>query len=77
MAYWGQFFNDMVSLSAGVFSVPSTFYTNNVVYAERAQVDLWDPEKGYYLNGTYYGDKDVLALGVGLPGTQQEGCLQR
>ena len=27
-------------------------------------VDLWDPEKGYYLNGTYYGDKDVLALGV-------------
>ena len=62
--YWGQFFNDMLSLSAGVFSVPSTFGTSNVVYAERAQVDLWDPEKGYYLNGTYYGDKDILALGV-------------
>ncbi len=27
-------------------------------------MDLWDPEKGYYVNGTYYGDKDILAVGV-------------
>jgi Phosphate-selective porin O and P len=64
VAYWGQFLSDMLSVSAGVFDVPSTFGTGNVVWAERLQVDLWDPEKGYYLNGTYYGDKDVLALGV-------------
>ena len=64
IAYWGQFLNDMLSVSGGAFSVPSTFGTGNIVWAERAMVDLWDPEKGYYLNGTYYGDKDILALGV-------------
>ena len=64
IAYWGQFLHDMISVSAGAFSVPSTFGTGNIVWAQRLQVDLWDPEKGYYLNGTYYGDKDVLAIGV-------------
>lgn len=64
VAYWGQFFNDMLSISAGGFSIPSTFGSGNIVWAERVMVDLWDPEKGYYLNGTYYGDKDILALGV-------------
>jgi hypothetical protein len=64
IAYWGQFFNDLLSVSGGAFSVPSTFGTGNIVWAERVMVDLWDPEKGYYLNGTYYGDKDILALGV-------------
>ena len=43
--------------------MPSTFGTGNIIWAERVMVDLWDPEKGYYLNGTYYGDKDILALG--------------
>ena len=31
--------------------------------AGRVQVDFWDPEDGYYLNGTYYGDKNLLAIG--------------
>jgi hypothetical protein len=26
-------------------------------------VDLWDAEDGYYLNSTYYGDKNILAFG--------------
>jgi hypothetical protein len=64
IAYWGQFFNDMLSVNGGAFSIPSTFGTANIVWAERLQLDLWDPEKGYYVNGTYYGDKDVLALGI-------------
>jgi hypothetical protein len=64
VAYWGQFLNDMLSVNAGAFSIPSTFGTANIVWAERLQIDLWDPEKGYYLNGTYYGDKDILALAV-------------
>ncbi len=67
VAYWGQF--DKVKLSAGVFDVPSTKGAtpasgNEAMYAARAQVDLWDAEGGYYLNGTYYGDKDLLAFGV-------------
>jgi hypothetical protein len=64
VAYWGQFLGDRLSVSGGAFSVPSTFGTGNIVWAERVQVDLWDTEKGYYLNGTYYGDKDILALGI-------------
>ena len=28
------------------------------------QVDFWDAEDGYYLNGTYYGDKNLLAIGA-------------
>jgi hypothetical protein len=67
VAYWGQF--GMVKVSAGIFDVPSTKGTtpasgNDAMYAARAQVDLWDPEGGYYLNGTYYGEKDLLAFGV-------------
>ena len=64
VAYWGQFLNDMVSVNAGAFSIPSTFGTANIVWAEKIQIDLWDAEKGYYVNGTYYGDKDILAVGL-------------
>ena len=34
-----------------------------MIGAARVQVDLWDKEDGYYLNGTYYGDKNLLAFG--------------
>lgn len=60
--YWGQF--GMLKASGGVFDIPTTTGTSNKVYAGRLQVDLWDPEGGYYLNGTYYGEKDLLALGI-------------
>ena len=60
--YWGQF--GMLKASGGVFDVPSTVGTPNKVFAGRLQVDLWDPEAGYYLNGTYYGEKDLLAFGI-------------
>jgi hypothetical protein len=62
VAYWGQF--SLVKVSAGVFDVPSTLGTSSVLGAERIMVDLLDPEPGYYLNGTYYGGKDILAFGV-------------
>jgi hypothetical protein len=60
--YWGQF--GMLKASGGVFDIPSTTGTSNKVYAGRLQLDLWDPEAGYYLNGTYYGEKDLLAFGI-------------
>lgn len=71
VAYWGDF--DRLKVSFGAFDVPSTSGDSNpatkndggdVVLAGRLQIDLWDLEPGYYLNGTYYGDKDILALGV-------------
>jgi hypothetical protein len=60
--YWGQF--GMAKLSVGVFDVPATTGDSSVLSAARLQFDFWDAENGYYLNGTYYGDKDILAVGV-------------
>ena len=60
--YWGQF--GKAKLSFGVFDVPLTKGDSDVLYAGRAQFDFWDAENGYYLNGSYYGDKDLLAVGV-------------
>ncbi len=69
VAYWGQF--GRVKVSAGLFdgatATPqtATFAGNKkLLSAFRVMVDLWDPEPGYYLNGTYYGKKNILALGL-------------
>jgi hypothetical protein len=61
--YWGQF--GIVKVSAGAFDVQGlTKGSSDVLAAARVQLDFWDSEDGYYLNGTYYGDKDLLAVGV-------------
>lgn len=72
VAYWGQF--GMLKLSAGVFDVPATTGNTDVLTAARAQLDFWDAEAGYYLNGTYYGDKDLLAVGVAAQNSNGENA---
>jgi hypothetical protein len=62
VAYWGDF--GKVKLSGGGFDGGSATGNPNIIGAGRVQVDLWDPEPGYYLNGTYYGGKNLLAIGV-------------
>lgn len=66
LAYWGDF--GMLKVQAGAFdgeTVNSAVADKSkLVYAGRLTMDFWDKETGYYLNGTSYGDKDVLALGV-------------
>jgi hypothetical protein len=63
IAYWGQF--DKVKFSIGAFDVTGlTTGDSDTLLASRVQVDFWDAEDGYYQNGTYYGDKDLLAIGV-------------
>jgi hypothetical protein len=68
VAYWGDF--GPLKVSFGLFDGESLGKSTAVkdpsklVVAGRALWDFWDKEKGYYLNGTYYGDKDLLALGV-------------
>jgi len=80
VAYWGQF--GILKVQAGVFDGPSAqgaavantpppgVGNNKVISALRVMADFWDPENGYYLNGTYYGEKDILSLGVAV---QNEG----
>lgn len=61
--YWGQF--GITKVSFGVFDVQGlTKGDSDILTAGRVQFDFWDPEGGYYLNGTYYGAKDLLALGI-------------
>ena len=63
IVYWGQFAKK-VKVSVGAFDGGTATGNSKVIGAARVQVDFWDPEDGYYLNGTYYGDKNLLAIGV-------------
>jgi hypothetical protein len=60
--YWGQF--GKVKLSGGAFDGSSADGDGTLITAGRVQVDFWDSEPGYYLNGTFYGDKNILAIGA-------------
>lgn len=67
VAYWGDFADTKLKISAGLFDVPATLSTgspNKVMTAARVQYDFWDAEPGYYINGTYLGEKNILALAV-------------
>ena len=59
---WGDFIKK-VKYSIGGFDGKSATGNSSLLGAARIQIDFWDPEEGYYLNGTYYGDKNLLAVG--------------
>ncbi len=63
--YWGDFKEGIakIKVSVGAFDGGSATGNTDVIGAARVQIDFWDPESGYYLNGTYYGDKNLLAIG--------------
>lgn len=56
VVYWGDFAKK-IKVSFGAFDGPSASGRKEVLWAGRVQIDFWDKEEGYYLNGTYYGDK--------------------
>jgi hypothetical protein len=60
--YWGDF--GKVKLSGGLFDGASATGDPTLLSAGRIQINFWDPEAGYYLNSTYYGDKNILAIGL-------------
>jgi hypothetical protein len=66
VAYWGDF--GMLKVQVGAFDGQSLNSAvadkSKLLYAGRLTYDFWDKESGYYFNGTYYGDKDILALGL-------------
>jgi hypothetical protein len=64
IAYWGDFKAGIAKIkpSIGAFDGFSADGNRSVIWAGRLQLDFWDPENGYYLNGTYYGDKNLLAI---------------
>ena len=64
VVYWGDFANKKLKFSLGGFDGGSAAGKSNLIGAARVQLDLWDPEGGYYQNRTYYGDKNLLSLGL-------------
>lgn len=79
VAIVGDLMGGKVGYSAGVFEGHTAFNitggglglanskgdgSDGLMYAGRVQVDLWDPEPGYYGTGNYLGTKDILAVGV-------------
>jgi len=62
LAYWGTF--GIAKVSFGLFDAPGTLGEGEVLTSGRVQLNFWDAEPGYYLNGTYYGEKDLLSIAV-------------
>ena len=70
-AYWGQVGEGMFKWQLGAFEGDSTNQDvdgsnqdGDLLYSGRLTFNLWDPEPGYYNSSTYYGDKNILALGL-------------
>jgi len=66
VAYWGDYGPLKAQLGAfdGGSLNSAVADKSKLLGAGRLMWDFWDKETGYYLNGTYYGDKNILALGV-------------
>ena len=76
IAYWGMYNGGQVKWQVGLFEGNQDSVLNpedNYLAAGRLTLNLWDPEPGYYNASTYYGGKDVLA--IGLVGMQQSDSM--
>jgi len=69
-AYWGQLGGGIFKWQVGMYNgtqatatVPA-FSGQNLQFAGRVVLNLLDPEPGYYNQSTYYGKKDILAIGL-------------
>jgi hypothetical protein len=62
-AVWGQVNKGQFKYQAGVFTVDPAVVIGQAIYALRLVYNFFDPEPGYYNSSTYYGSKNVLALG--------------
>jgi hypothetical protein len=59
---WGQFLGGFVKYYAGAFDLHSL--GEKALITGRLNVSLLNPEPGYYHSSTYYGGKDIVALGL-------------
>ena len=65
-ALWGQTGGGKFKYQVGAFEgrTGGSNRSDSLLYAARATVNFWDPEPGYYNDSTYYGAKEVLAVGL-------------
>ncbi len=71
-ALWGEYGGGVFKWQVGLFEGESAGgprfigqpATDNLMFAGRLVLNLLDPEPGYYNASTYYGEKDILAIGT-------------
>ena len=61
-AIWGQFQGGKFKYQVGVFQGNGNSESPN--FAARLTLNLLDPEPGYYNSSTYFGTKDIFAIGL-------------
>jgi hypothetical protein len=83
-AYWGQLGGGKVKWQLGAFNGIGRNYdgtgnavgpnaTGELFYIARVTVNLLDPEPGYYTQSCYFGEKEILAVGMTVAG-QADGA---
>jgi len=63
VALWGQVGKGRFKYQTGFFTLDPSTPPGQGIFAGRLVYNFLDPEPGYYNSSTYYGTKDVLALG--------------
>jgi hypothetical protein len=71
-ALWGQYGDGAFKWQVGVFDGENSGgpvgighpQEDNLSFSGRVVANLLDPEPGYYNSSTYYGEKDILAIGA-------------
>lgn len=66
VAYWGQIGGGQFKWQLGAFEGQDdpTDSGDDLLFAGRLTLNLFDPEPGYYNSSTYYGEKKILAFGL-------------
>jgi hypothetical protein len=60
---WGDLAGAKVTYLAGAFDNANV--TTSPLFSGRIRLDLLDPEGGFWGNASFFGDKDILSIGVG------------
>ncbi len=60
---WGDISGGKLTYLAGVFDDANVGV--HPLFTGRLRLDLWDPEGGFWGNASFFGDKDILSVGVG------------
>ncbi len=68
LSYWGQYeggkFKWQFSVLEGAEGTGNNEDPDHFMYTGRLTFNFWEPESGFYNSSTYYGKKDVLAIGL-------------
>ncbi len=78
VSIWGQWGGGVLKYQIGAFEgvngaipgstetlpIPGANPSDDMMFTARVTLNLLDPEPGYYNQSTYYGDKDILAVGI-------------